>query len=79
VVERAGATTLETPAKVCAIPIVVPSSDFADCRNIIAVVAGKSSEVPVGTSGMIMASEQRFGARGAMKVLPSLLSRKSVK
>src|SRR5262245_4710360 len=64
VVDSTGATTRDNPAKVCAIPIVVPSSDFAECRDIIAVVAGKSSDVPIGTSGTMKASDHKFGANG---------------
>src|SRR5437867_3657807 len=59
-----GATTLETPANVCAMPIVVPNSDFADARDIKAVVEGKRSAAPNGTSGTMRASDHRFGASG---------------
>src|SRR5215467_14349722 len=45
-------------------PIVVPSSDFAEWRDIIAVVAGNSNDVPMGTSGTMKANDQRFGASG---------------
>ena len=50
---RIGATTRASPAKVCATPIVVPSSDFWAACDISDVVAGNSSAVPIGTSGMI--------------------------
>ena len=64
VVEIMGATTLEIPANVCAIPIVVPNSNFDDARDIRAVVAGNTSAAPIGTRGTMTASDQRFGASG---------------
>ena len=64
IVEKRGAMTREMPAKVCAVPMVVPSSDFSDARDIIAVVAGNSSAAPIGTRGITRASIQRLRASG---------------
>ena len=48
--------TRAMPANVCATPIVSPSSSLFDTRDISAVVAGKRSAVPTGTSGITTAS-----------------------
>jgi hypothetical protein len=55
-----GATTREMAAKVWATPMVVPSSDLTEAWDMSAVVAGKSSAVPIGTSAMTGARPQRL-------------------
>ena len=64
IVEKSGAMTREMPANVCAVPIVIPSSDLSDARDIIAVVAGNNSAAPIGTSGTTRASIHRLRASG---------------
>ena len=51
---------LASPANVCATPIVVPSSRLSEYRDISEVVAGNNSAVPIGTSGMTTARDQRL-------------------
>ena len=63
--DSTGATERATPPKVCATPMVTPSSRRSTRPESIDVVDGNSRAVPMGTSGITrIASSQRLPTMG---------------